>query len=144
MAKKEVLNKVRVRKMARFIGKLKPYKLEMSVVCELYQSEKMDAYHCKSAACVMGWMPAVFPKYARWTKPEPGLDSPNVQIRLTQRGHWQDLDVEEFFGMPEKACDIMFGSGFEGYNTPAQVSKGLINYINSNGTEFPRGAWVAY
>lgn len=129
-----VLNKARIYKMARFIGKLKPHKLDMELVAKPNESKKMDPFRCASAACVMGWMPAVFPKDVRWKIYD---DDTWVKINVSKtKPRWADVDasiVGKFFGIPFQAANILFGTGEEGYRTPKEVSKGLMEYAKSNG-----------
>lgn len=119
------LQKRRIQKASKFIGKLRRHKLDMSYVASLNGAKTMNPHSCNSAGCVMGWLPIIFPKYFKYGRKWSG---PVYVYRIGKR---QNLttSVEEFFGIPYIDADQLFGAGASGYQTPKQVAKGLKEYV---------------
>jgi hypothetical protein len=59
------MKKQKLLKLADFLEKLKPRKLDMELIADLHGAAEMNPHECKSAACAMGWTPAVFPREVR-------------------------------------------------------------------------------
>lgn len=131
----------RLLKVADFIGRLKPRKLQMSYVARTNKRredipslmsilpEDMNPRECKSAACVMGWMPFIFPRHFKYTTFDVASGTLSVQHKATGN---RDFDaVEAFLGVPHEHGAYLFGSGTPSYETPKQVSRALRSYAKT-------------
>ena len=119
------MNKKRLLKLADFIEKLPPRKLDMMHISDLNGAEVMNYRECTSVACAMGWTPAVFPKLVQW---KYDYNSPDV---VDKHGNSNEDAVATLFDI--KVCDmeILFGCGTPRYHTPKQVAAGLREYVKT-------------
>lgn len=130
------MNKPRLLKLAEFLEKLPDHKLDMKIVCALRGSDKMNPYECKSAACAMGWTPAVFPRLLRW---QHVLDFDGAEVI----GVADDEDACDwmamwrFFDIPERDADVIFGAGRKDYRRPKEVAAGIREYVAFKGERLP-------
>jgi hypothetical protein len=122
--------RARFYRLASFLERLPPHKLDMSVVLDLKGSQKMDPYSCKSAACAMGWLPAVFPRYFKW-RATPVVPEWEWGVVL-KPGLLEDYDAAaKFFDIPFKHVLVVFGPGRKKYRTPEQVAKYIKQYADT-------------
>lgn len=120
------MNRKRLLKLADFIEKLPKHKLDMDTVGELRGSKRMNFKECKSAACAMGWTPAVFPSLVKWrydrTIPVVYVESPTAIDKAA---------MQEIFDIDDIDADILFGPARRNYTTPKQVAKGIRRYVKT-------------
>jgi hypothetical protein len=146
------LRKKRVMRMAEFIGKLKPRKLKMYLVAETRKRtrvekdiwgykytrystdpEDMKPRECKSAACVMGWMPHIDPAYFKYAPGDERDGSLSVSLRRGPgRGEINYHAMVWYLGIADWQASGLFGSGGRGYQTPKQVSAALREFAETD------------
>lgn len=128
------MEKEKLLKLANFIGKLKPHKLNMDIVAspsggnpswgDEPNPQDMN-FKCTSAACAMGWTPSVFPRSLKWKR-----DGNYLKVTFGRRRNWPAMAA--FFNIPVKHARALFrDGGSETYETPKQVSAGLREYAKT-------------
>ncbi len=131
-----------IRKIAAFIRKLPPRKLNMSVVamtnkwikasygerCYSDNPRDMNPRECNSAGCVMGWMPRIYPRLFKYV-PE-GSGSGSFYVKFVHNGleHYDREAMEVFLDIPWSAASVLFGPRRPGHSTPKQVAANLEYY----------------
>lgn len=120
------IHKKRMLKLADFLEKLKPRKLNMDVVANLNGAKEMNAVECTSAACAMGWTPAVFPRHLKW---EVG----DRYISVVRKDGLADEEaMAKFFGIVDDyVVYYLFGTARRRYKTPKQVAAGLREFVET-------------
>ena len=138
------MNKGRLLKLADFIGKLKPKKLDMDTIVNPHYAEKddkqsMNPYKCTSAACAMGWTPAVFPRLVEWSSYDKHSKSiEGVRLKVKGPRKYFDWDaMAKLFSITDTEATSLFGSGDPSYETPKQVAKGIKKFVTTNGEYLP-------
>lgn len=112
--------------VADFIEKLKPRKLRMEYLADLKGAGRMDPFECNSSvACVMGWLPAIFPRIFKWVV-RPG----SVSIALRERP-LMSYSAGGMFGISGGDAVYLFGLGTKRYHTPKQVAEGIREYVRT-------------
>lgn len=91
----------RLRKLAAFIGNLKPRQLDLSVPIR-----EADKDGCGTVCCAIGWTPAVFPSLIRWSDP-----------RLNRMFGWHKV-ATELFGIELADHRLRFVSKSDGDTVP--------------------------
>jgi hypothetical protein len=132
-----------IRKIAGFIRKLKPRKLNMNIVAatnkwikkkgweEAHYSDDprdMKPNECTSAGCVMGWMPRIFPKLFQYVA--EGSGSGGFYVKFVKDGveHYDRAAMEVFLDIPGYDASILFGPKRPRHHTPKQVADNLEYY----------------
>lgn len=93
---------------------------------------------CVSAGCAMGWTPNTFPELVRWAyTPEEvrawrRVASENKRNSFAVSVQWRDdpgvIDHEAMrllFDITDREVGVLFGTGYNGYQTPKEVARGL-------------------
>jgi hypothetical protein len=125
--KLSAVSRKRIAKLATFIKNLKSEKLDMGQVAYIGDSGNMDPKKCNSAGCAMGWSPIVFPDLLEYRKPTK--ESKVWDIRLKRKKKVLNYEaISEVLGIPDDDAAHLFCSGRTVYDTPAQVSAGLLQY----------------
>jgi hypothetical protein len=117
----------------------------MKEICDLNGETHMDPYRCKSAACAMGWTPAVFPRLLKWV-PVSRFNTYDsilsvmaiVPLKNTKAERLCNLDaMQVVFDISHLHAACVFGSGRKTYHTPKQVARGIREYIALEGVRLP-------
>jgi len=130
------MNKAKILKLAEFIERLPRRKLNMGYIARLNGSKQMDPHECNSAACAMGWAPAVFPRELKWTR-DVAIISRKTGLRdLSAIAQVLDItDVRTGVSIDgtiqREDALYLFSSGRPLYHTPKQVAAGLREYAKT-------------
>lgn len=94
-------------KLIEFLEKLEPKKFDFrSIVREF----KKNGHTCGTVCCAIGWIPAVFPKRARWQATTGWDNEPMVVVRFKGDDGVEDLKgvAAKFFGMNFNTSEGLF------------------------------------
>ena len=128
------MHKRRFFKLADFIKGLKGRKLNMGAVATADDDGKILPKECDSAACAMGWTPAVFPRLMKWPTLYPGSTSSVILIG-TKKTNYDAMCT--LFNINRSDAEALFNSGQTNYHTPLQVARGLRRFVESGGKVTP-------
>lgn len=121
------MKKAKLLKLAAFIAKLKPHKLDMDLYADFRGSRKLIPTRCKSAACALGWATVVFPRELKLV-----AEDGEVGFVVMRHDDWEDSYAgAQVFDVPQEDADQLFGAGQLGYETPAQVAATIRRYVKT-------------
>jgi len=139
-ARKPIFQKRRIKKLAAFLRRINPEKFDMHIIARTDDSGSMKPFECTSAACAMGWTPAVFPKLVKWDF-HKGIDwfnsrsygtvryvGPRKPIGSNRRPEDSFAAMEQLLGITDEEAEMLFGDALPRYKFPKQVAKVLEDF----------------
>lgn len=135
----------RLEKLAEFLDTLPRQKFNFEEFVReegkpMAEALKAGTYSCGTAACALGWTPAVFPRLVRWVKDATGRTriADVAGGQLTERALGQEL-----FGLSESETVTLFypkthwvlPGVLPPSATPKQVARHIRRFLKSRATE---------
>lgn len=127
------MKKQKLLKLADFIEKLPPRKLDMgSLYGKLNGSEKLDPHRCKSVAGALGWASVLFPRELQFEPRYVGATEAGGDVVLRSgKKYYDEMAAAKVFNIPVEHAEWLFGPGAPCYRTPKQVASAIRKYVKT-------------
>lgn len=134
------MNKARLLKLANFLIALPPQKFNYGLVAVVGEKPMLEALKakkesCGTAACAMGWTPAIFPKLVEWDREQREGLQMDVCSRVT--GAERDAAMMELFDITRAQVDFLFypdtnGNRVDQFASAKVVGRHIIRFVKWN------------
>lgn len=146
------MHKENLLKMAAFLDKLKPALFDFRHILHVGENAPDKAFEvgggCGTTACVVGWMPKVFPEQCAWHPSYDGDQEPDIVLKgslfTNSRGRFEYkiqnfAAAREVFQINEDESMFLFDPGESsvvnvyGRSTPKELAEHIRRFIKCGG-----------